>query len=95
MTKFKTGHDPRRNTKGRPPSQSTEAIRQLVIDFVSDNITDLQECYNKLSGKEKLFYLDKILRYVLPPPQEELMKLTDDDLSRLAEKLKQSYSQNN
>ncbi len=92
MTKgFTKGYDPKRNIKGRPKgakNRTTEQLRQLLLDFVNDNIEDLQASFDKLDHKDKLIFLERILKYVLPSPINELEKLTDEQLDEIIRKLK-------
>lgn len=91
MTKFKTGHDPRRNTRGRPKNkanQTTEGLRDLVKKFLSENWNDLEQNYSKLSPEKKLHFIEKMLRLTLPPPVDELERLTDEQIKELITKLR-------
>jgi|GEM_PF-1376582 len=67
MAKFKPGESG--NPDGRPkgtPNRTTAQIKNLLNEFVSQNLDDIQEQYNKLDASEKLQFFEKVLRYVLP-----------------------------
>jgi len=90
-TKFKKGEDPRRNTNGRPAgakNKSTDQLRKLLQEFIESKLQELETIWSGLEDKEKLNYIDKLLKHILPSPQDELLKLSDEDLDRIIEKLK-------
>jgi len=95
MAKFKPGISG--NRKGRPVgsrSRSTEQIRVALMKFIDENIDSLQDEFKHLEPKEKFAALNQLLRHCLPPPQDELMRLSDEDLDRLIERLKQDRINN-
>ncbi|MBW6481169.1 MAG: hypothetical protein K0B37_17200, partial [Bacteroidales bacterium] len=62
MKPFTKGHDPRRNTKGRPkgsPNKKTDEIRALVQDFIEVNIERLQKDFELLEPKDRLAFLER------------------------------------
>jgi len=88
---FKKGDDPRRNLKGRPPgkkNKATEELRDLVKSFLFEKHLEIRTIWGRLEPKEKMMAYEKLLKMVLPPPQDELMKLSDEDLDRIIQKLK-------
>ena len=88
MAQFKPGISG--NYKGRPRgrSRSTESIRGVIRRFVSANINNIQDDFNRLQPKERLILFERLLRHVLPSPVDELEKLSDADLDRIIEKIK-------
>jgi len=91
MKPFQSGDDPRRNTKGRPkgsPNKSTDEIRSMFRDFLSANMDKLQQDFDSLEPKDRLQFIDRVARLVLPPPLHELQMLTDEQLDQLIYKLK-------
>lgn len=79
------------NTKGRPkgkPNKTTEEIRTMIQNFISDNLDTLQEDFDKLDSKDRLVFIERILKQVLPAPLTELERLTDEQLDELIYKLK-------
>lgn len=95
---FKKGHDPRRNLAGRPKgsvNKDPEEIRKKLRSFLDSKIKELPGIYRELGSevaragaKEKVNMLNMIMRHVLPPPMHDLQKLTDEDLDKMIEKLK-------
>jgi hypothetical protein len=90
MGKWKQGESG--NLSGRPrgaKNKSTEQIRRTISKFISGNLTRLQKDFDELkTPRERLAFIEKMLKLILPPPQDELMKLSDADLDRLINKLK-------
>ena len=80
------------NKKGRPkgtPNKTTEEIRALLQEFLSKNLEDIQDSYNSLEAKDKLTFIDRLLRHVLPPVLHPLERLTPDQLDEVILKLKE------
>lgn len=91
MKQFQSGDDPRRNTKGRPkgsPNKSTDELRSMFRDFLSANMERLQSDFDQLEPKDRLLFIDRVARLILPPPMHELQTLTDEQLDHLIYKLK-------
>jgi len=91
-TKFKTGTDPRRNTKGRPkgrPNKATEAIRAVLADFIAINIEDIQSQYDSLKPAEKLQFIDRLLKHVLPAPLPDYELMSEQQFEQYIQELKE------
>ena len=91
MTKFKKGHDPRRNTAGRPKgsqNKTSEDLRQMAVDFLAKNWNSVQSDFNKLAPVQKLNFIEKLLRLTVPAPINELERLSDEQINELINKLK-------
>jgi hypothetical protein len=57
------------NLKGRPKGVSnkiTADLRAFIESFIRNNVATLQEDFDKLSTKERLIFLEKLIRYVVP-----------------------------
>jgi len=79
------------NPNGRPkgkPNKSTEELREIVQAFIENNLENLQVNFDLLEPKEKLMFLDKMLKMVLPQPLNDLEKLTDEQLQELINKIR-------
>ena len=90
-TKFKPGTDPRRNTKGRPkgkPNKTTEAMRGVLADFIDANLPDIQKQYDSLKAAEKLSFIDKLLKHVLPAPLPDYELMSEQQFEQYIQELK-------
>jgi len=79
------------NPKGRPkgtPNKSTDELRTLLQNFIDDNMETLQADFDKLEPKDRLNFIDRLLKHVLPAPLQELERLTDEQLDELITRLK-------
>ena len=97
MAKFKTG-DPRINREGRPkgsPNKTTEEIRTAISNFMDANLETLQEDFDKLEPKDRLAFMERLLKYILPPLVVSLEQLSDSDLQTLLNKLRTQQNGHN
>lgn len=88
-----TKNDPRINRKGRPkgsPNKSVEEVRNLVQQFVENNLETLQADFEQLEPKDRLTFIEKLLKHVLPNPIVSLEQLSESDLDILLDKLKKT-----
>ena len=69
-------------------NRSTDELRNLLQSFIDTNMKTLQADYNKLEPKDRLNFINSLLRHVLPAPLQELERLTDEQLDELIERLK-------
>ena len=79
------------NREGRPkgkPNKSTDDLRYLVYKFVERNFDALQTEFLNLESKDKLLFIDRMLKHILPPPVHPLEKLSDEDLDEIIERLR-------
>jgi polyhydroxyalkanoate synthesis regulator protein len=84
-------NDSRINRSGRKAgvqNKTTNELRMLVQDFIEDNLHTLQKSFDKLEDKDKLNFIEKLLKHVLPTPLTELERLTDEQLDIFIHKLK-------
>jgi hypothetical protein len=85
--------DPRINRAGRKkdvPNKSTEELRRLLHEFVSANIETLQADIDLLEPKDRLAFVERLLKHILPAPITSLDQLSETDLDILLKKLKNS-----
>jgi len=57
------------NPKGRKIgslNKTTTEIKEIMVQFIGDNIGNIQSEFDKLEAKEKLFFFEKILKYIIP-----------------------------
>lgn len=90
-------NDPRICKTGRPagkPNKTTDELRTMVQNFIDDNLPTLQTDFDSLEAKDRLAFIERLLKHVLPPPLSELDRLTPDQLNDLYEKLKYQMETN-
>ena len=57
------------NPSGKPlgaKNKTTIEIKEFIVHFISYNIDSIQTNFNELEPKEKLLFIEKLLKYVLP-----------------------------
>ena len=63
------------NPKGKPKgavNKTTRELREIINEFLSKNLDKIQDDFDKLEPKEKLLFIDKMLKHILPPKVEEV-----------------------
>ncbi len=81
------------NPKGRPkgtPNKTSDEIRNLIQDFIDKNMETLQADYEALEPKDRLNFIERLFKHVLPAPLHELERLTDEQLDELITRLKKN-----
>jgi len=89
MAKFQPGETG--NINGRPrgaKGKTSEVIRDSIRKFLAKNITSLQKDYDKLEPKDRLLLYERLLKFVVPSPEFDLGKLSEQDLDLIIERLK-------
>lgn len=93
MARFKAGEsgNPSGRRKGSK-NKSTESLRAQIDNFLQDNWKDIQKTFDEVDGKEKLIFLEKLLKYSIPQMSSVLAKveyenLSENDLDLILEKL--------
>ena len=90
--KFITGHDPRRNTRGRPKgkaNKTTDQLRRTVQEFIDHNLQTLQADFDQLDKPiDRLNFVEKMLKHVLPAPLDPILRLNDKGFEELIDRLK-------
>lgn len=92
MKQFTKGHDPRRNVKGRPkgtPNKSTDELRGLFQSFLEANMETVQSDFDKLEPKDRLQFIERVARLVLPPPMAEIDKMSDQQFIEFINKIRE------
>jgi hypothetical protein len=85
--------DPRINRKGRPkgsPNKTIEEVRGLIQQFVESNLETLQSDFEQLESKDRLLFIERLLKHILPSPIASLEQLSENDLDLLLDKLKKT-----
>ena len=58
---FKTG-----GREQGTPNKVTKDVRELINTFIGNNIGNIQEIFDELQPKEKMYFVVKMLDYVIP-----------------------------
>lgn len=81
------------NEAGRPKgsvNRTTSEIKELINQFISGNLEDLQSNYDQLDPEKKLQFFRDLLRYVIPTQQSNeinINALSDSELERLTDSI--------
>ena len=62
------------NPNGRPkgiPNKTSKELREAINLIVSKNIQKLEADIKSLEPRDRLMYIEKLLKYVVPPMQAE------------------------
>ena len=93
-TKFKPGTSG--NPAGKPPGTTKEIrkIRAALTEIINDNLGKIKEDLAGMKPYQRLTFIEKLLRYVIPgPPAENILDgLSDQDLDRLINHLKKQLN---
>jgi len=90
------------NPDGRPkgtPNRTTAQIKELLNEFVSMNLEDIQEQYNQLEPREKLQFFERVLKYVVPQQQSyveniDVSQLSESEIDSLLDKIMKKEGNN-
>ena len=74
--------------KANTPNKTTEELRGLVQSFIEANITQLQADFDLLEPKDRLLFIEKMLKMIIPAPITSISQLSESDLDILIQKLK-------
>lgn len=89
--------DPKINKAGRPkgvPNKTTDQLRGMFQAFLEANLETLQADFDKLEPKERLSFIERVAKLVMPAPLHELERLTDEQLQELINKLRNEKTTN-
>lgn len=89
----------RKKTGGRKPgtpNKVTGNMRTQVGNFLSKNWYKVQKDFNKLEPKDRLLFIEKLLKYTTPALSSfeakiDYEKLSNEDLDLLVDKLLTKY----
>ncbi len=88
-------NDPRINRKGRPKgSQSTaDDVRGWITYLVEKNWFKLENALDSMTDKEAAFFIAQyLLKFKVPPPQDEYLRIDDATFERLVTELQKRQS---
>lgn len=69
------------NLAGRPKgrkNKSTDDLRQSVSLFVNKNWRSVQKDFNQMEAKDRLLFIDRLLKYVLPSLMATNVNMTNN-----------------
>ncbi len=81
------------NPAGRPKgslNRTTTEIKEMINQFISGNLKDLQTNYDLLEPEKKLQFFKDLLKYVIPTQttnEININSLSDAELTRLCDEL--------
>ena len=88
---FKKGDD-RINREGRPkgkPNKTTSEIRNFMQLFIENNMETIQHDFDQLKPLERLNFIEKLCKHVLPPMISSLSQLAEHEIDLLIKKFKE------
>jgi hypothetical protein len=86
------------NPSGRPRgkgNRTTEEIRKLLQTFIEGKIPELEKIWKQLEPKDKISFIDRLLRHTIPAPLHSIEQFSEEDLDLLIEKLRQKHAKLN
>jgi len=78
------------NLNGRPkgvPNKSTTDLRKLFRAFLSANMDTVQSDFDKLEPKDRLSFIERVAKLVLPPPFAP-ERLTEEQVEQVINHIK-------
>ena len=79
------------------PNKTTAEIKEMINQFISGAIDDLQKNYEKLDPEKKLQFFRDLLKFVLPTQNQaeiNINSLSDTELDRLCNNLMAKINDN-
>lgn len=88
------------NKGGRPRGSQNKVsseLRQLISDFLMENIDEVQETWKELKPQQKVMFWRDLLRYAVPVLQSteivsDFERMSDGQLRQVIEELKSAQS---
>ncbi len=74
------------NPNGRAKGSENKTTKQLLdifLEILAKKIDTVQSDYDCNHQKERLFLIEKVAKLVLPPPQPDVLRLSEEDFPRL------------
>ncbi len=71
LTSFKPGEG------GRPKGSKNKVtieVKEFLNNFLHDNLNTLQSDFDKLDSKDRLYFIEKILKYIIPTKADHIIK---------------------
>ncbi len=91
MAKFQPGQSGNPAGKKRgTKSKSVEQVRKIIAAALTEYLDKdmLLNDLKKLDSRDRLQAVDRLLKHYMPPPVDEVLRLSDQDFDRLVNQLK-------
>ena len=85
-------NDKKINREGRPkgkPNKTTAEIRSFMQLFISNNMETIQADFDTLKPLERLNFIERLCKHVLPPMVSSLSQLSEAEIDLLIQKFKE------
>lgn len=72
------------------PNKANNNLKEVVKKFLEFNMNDLQKQYKELPARDKLFFFEKLLKYVLPTQANnriDFSTMNEDELDKIIKNL--------
>jgi hypothetical protein len=72
------------NPKGKPKgaiNKTTKDLKEFIQNFISNNLDNIQNDFDKLEPKDRLNYIDRLMKYVISTKVENEINIDIDALS--------------
>lgn len=72
------------------PNKLTQTLRERIDNLLQDNFETIQADFTQLSPRDRLFFYERLLQYVLPKRQQtaiDLQQISDEQITDLATNL--------
>ena len=90
------------NPQGRPTGSQnnvTTDIKEFINNFLNENLNTLQADFDNLESKERLYFMEKLLKYVVPVKADHTVKQptskyadwTDEQIKAEIERINNMY----
>ena len=78
--------------RGRPKgsrNKSTDELRNALTVFLTANLKTLQSDFDKLMAKDRLAFIERVARLVMPAPIHELDAMSDEQFEEFVKHAKE------
>jgi hypothetical protein len=89
MSKFKKGKPKTGGRSKGTPNKTTEQLRSMVMNFVSENMENIQKDFDQLQPRERIKVISDMMKFVLPT----LRAMEQYETPRGVDEIKISFSE--
>jgi len=78
----------KKGTGGRPkgsPNKTTIEVKEFISNFLNENLLTLQSDFDNLESKERLYFMEKLLKYVIPIKAEPIIKEIKNEYAEMTD----------